>query len=52
MTAIAEKFATENYDIICLQEVWSVKDFKMIRAKTEEQLPYSHYFYRQISYLY
>ncbi|XP_033314882.1 neutral sphingomyelinase [Bombus vancouverensis nearcticus] len=45
MTAIAEKFATENYDIICLQEVWSVKDFKMIRAKTEEQLPYSHYFY-------
>lgn len=52
MIAIAEKFATENYDIICLQEVWSVKDFKMIRAKTEEQLPYSHYFYRQISHLY
>lgn len=45
MQAIAEKFASENYDIICLQEVWSVNDFKMLKAKTEEQLPYSHYFY-------
>ncbi|CAL7945150.1 unnamed protein product [Xylocopa violacea] len=43
--AIAEKFATENYDIICLQEVWSVNDFKIIKARTQEQLPYSHYFY-------
>lgn len=46
MTAIADKFATENYDIICLQEIWSINDFKMIKAKTQEQLPYSHYFYR------
>ncbi|XP_043801021.1 putative neutral sphingomyelinase [Apis laboriosa] len=45
MTAIADKFATENYDIICLQEIWSINDFKMIKAKTQEQLPYSHYFY-------
>lgn len=46
MEAIAEKFITENYDIICLQEVWSIDDFKMIKAKTQEHLPYSHYFYR------
>lgn len=46
MTAIADKFVTENYDIICLQEIWSINDFKMIKAKTQEQLPYSHYFYR------
>ncbi|XP_015432024.1 PREDICTED: putative neutral sphingomyelinase isoform X2 [Dufourea novaeangliae] len=45
MEAIAEKFSTENYDIICLQEVWSINDFKMIKAKTQELLPYSHYFY-------
>ncbi|KOX76826.1 Putative neutral sphingomyelinase [Melipona quadrifasciata] len=45
MIAIAEKFDIENYDIICLQEVWSVEDFKMIQVKTQEQLPYSHYFY-------
>ncbi|CAK9809840.1 Putative neutral sphingomyelinase [Anthophora quadrimaculata] len=45
MAAIAKEFATDNYDIICLQEVWSVNDFKMIEAMTQEQLPYSHYFY-------
>ncbi|KOC66175.1 Putative neutral sphingomyelinase [Habropoda laboriosa] len=45
MAAIAKKFTTENYDIICLQEVWSVNDFKMMKAMTQEQLPYSHYFY-------
>lgn len=45
MAAIAEKFAAENYDVICLQEVWSINDFKMMKAKTQEQLPYSHYFY-------
>ncbi|CAK9804754.1 Putative neutral sphingomyelinase [Anthophora plagiata] len=45
MTAIAKEFTTDNYDIICLQEVWSVNDFKMIEAMVQEQLPYSHYFY-------
>ncbi|XP_017891097.1 putative neutral sphingomyelinase [Ceratina calcarata] len=45
MAAIAEKFSKESYDVICLQEVWSIDDFKMIKAKTQEQLPYSHYFY-------
>lgn len=45
MEAIAEKFSTGEYDIISLQEVWSIDDFKMIRAKIAEQLPYSHYFH-------
>lgn len=45
MAAITEKFSKDSYDIICLQEVWSVDDFKMIKSKTQEQLPYSHYFY-------
>nr|XP_033321070.1 putative neutral sphingomyelinase isoform X1 [Megalopta genalis] len=54
MEAIADKLASEDYGIICLQEVWSPNDFKMIKAKTQEQLPYSHYFYRlnTISMLY
>ncbi|XP_011157729.1 putative neutral sphingomyelinase isoform X2 [Solenopsis invicta] len=34
-----------EYDIICLQEVWSVDDFKLIKAKAQEVLPYSHYFH-------
>ncbi|XP_015185869.1 PREDICTED: putative neutral sphingomyelinase isoform X1 [Polistes dominula] len=45
MEAIAEKLSTGEYDIISLQEVWSVNDFKMIRSKVKEQLPYSHYFH-------
>ncbi|XP_076249787.1 neutral sphingomyelinase isoform X2 [Calliopsis andreniformis] len=45
MEAIAERLITENYDIICLQEVWSINDFKMIKAKVQEQLPHSHYFH-------
>ncbi|XP_076179205.1 putative neutral sphingomyelinase [Ptiloglossa arizonensis] len=45
MEAITMKFATENYDIICLQEVWSTQDFEMMKSKMQEQLPYSHYFY-------
>ncbi|XP_046831355.1 putative neutral sphingomyelinase [Vespa crabro] len=45
MEAIAEKLSTEEYDIISLQEVWSIDDFKMIRTKVQEKLPYSHYFH-------
>ncbi|XP_020706292.1 putative neutral sphingomyelinase isoform X2 [Athalia rosae] len=45
MGAIADKLLTGDYDVICLQEIWSINDFKMIRAKVREQLPYSHYFY-------
>ncbi|KAL6258621.1 hypothetical protein P5V15_010574 [Pogonomyrmex californicus] len=45
MSAIADKCASREYDIICLQEVWSVDDFNMIKARAQEVLPYSHYFY-------
>ncbi|XP_071645128.1 putative neutral sphingomyelinase [Temnothorax longispinosus] len=45
ITAIAEKCASREYDIVCLQEVWSVEDFKLIKTKAQEVLPYSHYFY-------
>jgi sphingomyelin phosphodiesterase 2 len=46
ISAIADECANREYDIICLQEVWSVDDFKAIKAKTLKVLPYSHYFYR------
>ncbi|CAL1689423.1 unnamed protein product [Lasius platythorax] len=45
INAIAEKCASREYDIICLQEVWSTHDFKVIKTKVQEVLPYSHYFY-------
>ena len=46
MKAIAEQFCSENYDVVCLQEIWSIHDYKLIKAKTQEKLPYTHYFYR------
>lgn len=52
MEAIAEKLSTEEYDIISLQEVWSIDDFKMIRTKVQEKLPYSHYFHRYMTNIY
>ncbi|KAK2586499.1 hypothetical protein KPH14_011397 [Odynerus spinipes] len=45
MGAIAKKLSTGEYDIISLQEVWSIRDFKMIKTEIREQLPYSHYFH-------
>ncbi|XP_020293777.1 putative neutral sphingomyelinase isoform X2 [Pseudomyrmex gracilis] len=45
MHAIADKCASSDYDIICLQEVWSFDDFNMIKAKVQEVLPYFHYFF-------
>lgn len=46
MNAIADELASGTYDIVCLQEVWSIDDFKLISTKTERRLPYSHYFFR------
>lgn len=46
MVAIAEMLACSDYDVVCLQEVWSDADFNLLRTKASGSLPYSHYFYR------
>lgn len=46
MNAIAEAFADGSYDIVCLQEVWSINDFRNIVTKAQKKLPFSHYFFR------
>ena len=46
MNAIADKIISEDYDIVCLQEIWSCNDFRLIRGKIQEKLPHSHYFFR------
>lgn len=33
-----------DYDIIALQEVWSLNDYLHIKGKVEERYPYAHYF--------
>ncbi|XP_014211102.1 putative neutral sphingomyelinase [Copidosoma floridanum] len=45
MNAIADKLTSEDCDIVCLQEVWSINDYRLIKGKTREKLPYSHYFF-------
>lgn len=45
MSAIAEKLVDEDYDIVCLQEIWSIHDFNMMRSCTLKKLPHSHYFF-------
>lgn len=51
MKAIADVLAGSNYDVVCLQEVWTNRDFFLIRDKVKNVLPYSHYFYRYIYFL-
>jgi len=46
MKAIAHELATGKYDLVCLQEVWAVEDFELIRDQSKESLPYAHYFHR------
>lgn len=49
MAAIAEVLACGNYDIVCLQEVWTDSDFNLIKEKVSGVLPYAHYFYRYLT---
>ncbi|KAG5877679.1 hypothetical protein JTB14_003834 [Gonioctena quinquepunctata] len=49
MQAIAEYLATSHYDVVCLQELWTDRDFFLIRDKVVGALPYSHYFYSGVT---
>ncbi|XP_012285922.1 putative neutral sphingomyelinase [Orussus abietinus] len=45
LQAIIDKLTTDEYDIVCLQEIWSSKDFEIVQAKVKDHLPHAHYFY-------
>ncbi|XP_018568210.1 putative neutral sphingomyelinase [Anoplophora glabripennis] len=47
--AIAEVLATSQYDVVCLQEVWTDRDYNLIRKKVSGVLPFSHYFYSGVT---
>lgn len=49
MKAIAEELASGKYDIVSLQEVWTVNDFNLIRDGVKSVLPYSHYFHSGVA---
>ncbi|KAK0183466.1 hypothetical protein PV327_001504 [Microctonus hyperodae] len=45
MYAIAEELSSSDFDVVCLQEVWSTDDFTYIKKTCQENLPHSHYFH-------
>lgn len=45
MKGIAQYLLTSAHNIVCLQEIWSEKDFIYFRDTLKSVLPYSHYFY-------
>lgn len=44
--AIADLLAGQQFDVVCLQEVWTNRDYYILQEKLSNVLPYSHYFYR------
>ncbi|XP_030026289.1 putative neutral sphingomyelinase [Manduca sexta] len=43
--AISKYLLESSHSIVCLQEVWSEKDYLFLRDNLKHVLPYSHYFY-------
>ncbi|CAG9766639.1 unnamed protein product [Ceutorhynchus assimilis] len=43
--AIGEWLLANPVDIVCLQEVWLMRDFNFLQETLIDLLPYSHYFY-------
>merc|ERR1712168_337916 len=44
MNAIGDELSKGRYDLVFLQEVWSIQHYNLIRNKTQTLLPHSHYF--------
>jgi len=49
ISAIAEVLAQNHFDVVCLQEVWTDRDYNLIRERVSDVLPYSHYFYSGVT---
>jgi sphingomyelin phosphodiesterase 2 len=45
ITALADRLAMSDYNLICLQELWVFDDFLSLQAKLRHILPYSHYYF-------
>ncbi|CAG9865285.1 unnamed protein product [Phyllotreta striolata] len=45
MKAIACYLKNSEYDVVCLQEVWTDGDFDLIKNESSNIYPYVHYFY-------
>ncbi|XP_030767188.1 putative neutral sphingomyelinase [Sitophilus oryzae] len=47
--AIAEVLSSSEFDVVCLQEIWTDRDYQLIRNIVSSVLPYSHYFYSGVT---
>ena len=45
LAAIADQIAASSYDIVALQEIWVQNDYKQMRIKVKNLLPYSKFYY-------
>lgn len=43
--AISKYLSEGGHNIVCLQEIWSEKDYLYLKENLKPVLPYSHYFY-------
>lgn len=43
--AISKYISEGGHNIVCLQEIWSEKDYLYLKENLKPVLPYSHYFY-------
>ncbi|KAI3386621.1 hypothetical protein SNEBB_008753 [Seison nebaliae] len=44
IAGLAEYLASENYDMVGLQEIWCQCDFDLLKRRLQMKLPFSHYF--------
>ncbi|CAK1578595.1 unnamed protein product [Parnassius mnemosyne] len=43
--ALAKYLINSSHTIVCLQEIWSEKDYLFLKDSLKDILPYTHYFY-------
>ncbi|KAJ0179484.1 hypothetical protein K1T71_005196 [Dendrolimus kikuchii] len=43
--AIGKYLSESNHNVVCLQEIWSEKDYLYLKETLKTTLPYAHYFY-------
>ncbi|MFD0632436.1 endonuclease/exonuclease/phosphatase family protein [Catenulispora yoronensis] len=41
LRALAETLAESDYDVVCLQELWILRNFRMFRSLTTDSFPYA-----------
>lgn len=46
--AIGKYLSESDHNVVCLQEIWSEKDYLYLKETLKTNFPYAHYFYRLV----